>query len=153
MKLIFFLLVFSTQCLAKDIYSECSKDRGQIRSYWICPSLDKVRSGTFCFLKDKYQNEIVYNGCSFGEPGFNEIFFKSCKEHDLCYHHEPVTSGLLKADCDERFLRSMLQTCRKNPQIENCEKVAKVYFRSVQVFGFSGWKCSKEFADYFTFLQ
>jgi len=153
MKFIPFILLFVMPVFSKDIYSECAKDGGQIRSLWSCPSDDKVRTGTFCFLKDNNQNEIVYNGCSSGEPRFNQLFFSSCKAHDLCYHHEPVTSGLQKSDCDEIFFKSMIQTCQRNPQIENCEKVAKVYYRAVQAFGFSGWKCSKQFADYFIFLQ
>lgn len=147
-----FIFLLSLKSFSQDVVSECTKDRGEIKSSWVCPDDDKVRKGTFCFLKDKYQNELVYNGCSGGDPRYNKIFFKSCKSHDLCYHHEPITSGLSKANCDLIFLENMNSRCQLESDVDKCEKMAKIYYRAVQVFGINSWKCSKQFADYFIFL-
>ncbi len=54
-------------------------------SSWIDPSIDQMR--------------------------YNRLFWQAGVLHDNCYHNNPITYGLTREDCDERFIEDLMTSC------------------------------------------
>ncbi len=150
-----FLMVFLgfiSTAMAKDtntfLQKDCAHRGGKMISSWACPSVDWLREGPFCEIKDRNGVSMVFNGCDVNIAGYGEIFYSACVEHDLCYHHEPVTSGRDKFQCDIRLYGDMMAICRQSHSPRRCEFMAHVYYEGVKLGGERSWSCSKVPADY-----
>lgn len=132
-----------------DLHKQCSMAGGTIVHEWVCPNSGSVRTSDFCVISDGQNNHMIFNGCSGSIGNYDKVFFQACVYHDFCYHHEPISHGLNKEDCDQNFLKDMVAICRSE-QIgdSDCESTALWFYRAVKYFGQSAWNCSKEFANY-----
>jgi hypothetical protein len=152
---ILFILLFPLSCLGSTLHqiqlrSFCASKKGELRNEWRCPQTpERIRQGQFCFFKDEKDQLLVTNGCTgaskTGEYG--ALFINACIEHDLCYHHEPIESGLDKIDCDQQFYSRLKTVCRKVDS-KRCLAVAKAFYEAVENKGESSWRCSKEPGQY-----
>jgi len=62
-------------------------------------------------------------------------FERACVVHDKCY----ATCGKTRAECDDEFLRDMLEICARltpNSYWKNhCEGMVYIYYKAVKSFG------------------
>lgn len=128
----------------KQLKEYCSKIGGEIIREWKCPNTLDLRKGEFCRQKNDLGQELVFNGCSAPDGKYKEVFFKACIIHDLCYHHEPVTTGKSKQECDDDFLANMKKVCQQTGGGGSCQFTAQAYYLAVTKGGETAFWCSKE---------
>lgn len=139
----FMLLVSAASGFQVDrlTHSVCREMGGQMVQSVDCPSQDRSRGGHFCKVSEK--PFIFFNGCSIGFDFYKETFFPACMKHDLCYHHEPSSTGLLRRDCDKKFKKEMLEICDSLSEYQSgCRVAAQLYYSTVRVAGNRSWECS-----------
>lgn len=133
----------------KVLNAYCAEVNGVMVKGWNCPSTPERRSGWYCKLKNKKNEDLIFNGCSSASGEFADLFFKACVKHDFCYHSEPGFSGKTKEQCDLELLANTTQIC--NSQTSNtilCHTNAKAYYSAVKLRGAKAWACSKTSAGY-----
>jgi len=130
------------------LVQKCKEMHGQIVNHWTCPYSGDERNDMHCVIRDNESRPMYFNGCSYSYGNYGEVFFQACVYHDLCYHHEPVSSGLKKEDCDSRFYNNMFAICDRRPKDTGCADAARWFYSAVASFGGTPWICSKEKANY-----
>lgn len=123
----------------------CEDLGGQMVDKIVCPENGRVRTGRKCQLAE---NPLVFfNGCSVRFDIFRDTFFSACVAHDLCYHHEPASSGWSRKDCDQRFLDDMKNICKGMASGKGrklCYAAAGTYYGGVRIGGRRSFRCSNE---------
>ena len=127
-----------------QLVSSCIVDGGRIVSSLTCPTSGRERDGYFCKLDDGR----FYNGCTASVAGYGETFFEACKTHDHCYHHEPISTGRSKEECDDQLYIDMLSICESTDESFTCELMAAAFYQAVDKFGDNSWQCSDTLIDY-----
>lgn len=133
-----------------QLQQKCHQLKGEMVSSLACPTSMEQRDGEFCLVAEKTQftakapslDMIFFNGCTAGVADYDAVFFESCYTHDLCYHHEPVTNGKTKTQCDFEFYQNMKQQCENRDDQKRCLIMAKLFFEGVEHFGEQSWNCS-----------
>lgn len=121
----------------------CDFYQGQMVDQIICPTTKVKREGAFCKVNGSNEPLVFFNGCTAGFGNYEDVFFSACLQHDLCYHHEPVTSGKNKAQCDDEFYQQMKNLCLlEKDNSKRCRAAAKVFYKGVKGFGENSWQCS-----------
>lgn len=79
----------------------------------------------------------------------------ACVLHDHCYHHNPVTYGLSREDCDREFKAEMLQICdRRYPPARSrrwhrrCRRAARRMAFAVSIASGRHYRYSNYRAEY-----
>jgi len=156
-KFILLCILFLTSVSAETLSEICQRMNGELLNEWQCPTSGKLRKGLFCRVEDPLKRSLVTNGCTGANFGpikpYASVFLKSCIKHDLCYHHEPTTTGLSKSDCDKNFLIHVTQDCNGVENQKECLEWAQRFYLVVTKFGERSWSCSKEEADYFSLIE
>lgn len=138
-------MVISDDILTKT----CQELNGNIVYNWKCPYSGDLRTQAHCMVLDDESRPMYFNGCSGAIGNYGTIFFQACVYHDLCYHHEPASTGLQREDCDSKFYNNMFEICEKQyPHDSNCKSSARWFYNAVATFGKNAWICSKEKANY-----
>ncbi len=131
------------------LFKACQKLNGNIVYNWICPNSGDQRRHAHCMIHDDETRPMYFNGCSGTVGYYGAIFFQACVYHDLCYHHEPASTGLQREDCDSKFYNNMFEICEKQfPHDSKCKGRARLFYNAVATFGETAWICSKEKANY-----
>ena len=107
-----------------------------------CPSRKGFFWGNYCVVKNKKNQMAYFNGCTGATGKHSSLFFDACIDHDFCYHHEPVSNGVTKKQCDDRLFDDLKSICSENSELKNCLKTAKVFYFLVSKFGKSSYSCS-----------
>lgn len=145
----FIIVMPSYSAPAGFLKKKCHDVGGKMVSQFTCPQSGTTRYNSECIISDVDGNMIFFDGCSGTIGNYDVVFYKACVHHDLCYHHEPSTSGLDKRDCDSQFYWEMRAICKKeranNPA---CIDAARLFYNAVDLFGLSSWTCSKQVANY-----
>jgi len=153
-KILLAVFIFSSLSNAQTLLEQtCREDGGELVNQIRCSNSKKTRQGQFCQLHDKVnKTKMFFNGCTSSVPGFDDLFFKACYYHDHCYHHEPVTSGMSKRDCDQQLKTQLYDVCESigtsMKRGYTCDYVVNVTYYAVKFGGESSWQCSKTKADY-----
>lgn len=144
----------STAYSAESLKAYCALNGGRLLDQWTCPASGKVRTGSYCVLKNDQEQDLVFNGCTGIDGSYGDLFFKACTLHDFCYHHEPVTSGKSKEECDSKFLKDSLATCNtQGDGRKRCKAMAYSFYLAVKAGGSKSWNCSKIPAQHPTLLE
>lgn len=130
----------------------CAEKGGEMVERLTCSESQKKRRGWFCEIEKNKDRHVFFNGCTRSILGFGRIFFHACVRHDMCYHHEPATSGRSRKDCDARFYRDLLAVCDGRKNRFYCQSVAGLFYRGVREFGESSFRCANTEYDYEAFL-
>jgi hypothetical protein len=127
----------------------CNQYNGKVFKGYKCPKSKIPLPIKTCEFKNKTGTKQFFNGCSGPSGGHSTIFFPSCIQHDLCYHHEPISNGYAQSKCDYNFLQGMLKACEKDAlNISRCKKWAKIMYRGVRVIGKPAFHCANYPAEY-----
>lgn len=131
------------------LFARCFALNGYIVNRWTCSSNGEVRLEDSCKILDHKNIPLYFDGCSVSISNYSDFFIDACIRHDLCYHHEPASNGISKANCDRLFLKNMLSLCNRfRPGDSACENMAQSFYSAVYIFGKSSWQCSNVKADY-----
>ena len=144
------ILSFTSQAYAdKQLTDYCVGTGGTVVPEWTCPATGDLKVGEACKQTNSAGQVMYFNGCSAPEGKYKTLFFKACIIHDLCYHHEPQTTGKSKLNCDDQFLVDMKKICKTtNPMSFECGIVAQTFYAAVVNAGESAFMCSKENVPY-----
>jgi len=119
----------------------CHSIGGEIVDGMICPANGDFWHGIRCQISA--DPLVFFNGCSSGVSPYGEVFFSACVNHDLCYHHEPASTGMSRKDCDEEFLENMRNICQMEEENgKGCHWAALAYYGFVRLGGQSSFECS-----------
>lgn len=130
---------------AKDLLSQyCEQLGGQVESGYQCPQSKLKLPWRFCVFTHESGQEQFFDGCTGPAGGHQALFYPACIQHDLCYHHEPATTGRKQRDCDQKFLDQALISCRLSDDISKCERWARVMFAALRGFGAIAFHCANE---------
>lgn len=149
----FATLSFNALAANEQLQTYCQEVGGKTVSRLTCHASLKARKGPFCLIDSGKNAQVFFNGCTKSLFGYGNVFFHACVKHDLCYHHEPATSGLKKSECDNQFYRNMMKICSTQRHQTTCSAMAAVFYRGVQSFGDKSFKCSNNKYDYEAFLR
>ena len=148
----FFLItitLFALAAEANDLLEHfCALEGGDVVNELTCPKSKIPLPWKFCVFKNGQGDRLFFNGCTGPSGGHSALFYPACIQHDHCYHHEPVSNGLSRRDCDERFLVQLSERCELAADQENCLFWARTMFRAVRTGGFAAFNCAKYEADY-----
>ena len=144
------LVLFSSTSFA-SVEEICQEMQGTIKKGFKCPNTSFPLLTKVCFFKNEYQEEHFTDGCTGPSGGHRKLFTKACLKHDLCYHHEPATSGKTQKQCDQEFLSNMLVACEDAKNFKKCERWAKVMYKSLRAFGGLAYRCDN--SEVTTYLQ
>jgi hypothetical protein len=85
------------------------------------------------------------------------LFWPAGQMHDYCYHHEPVTYGNSRSDCDDEFLGNMRGICN-TPRwswLWDWFDLAKCHLAAITMYGFvrseladPAWEATKTLVNY-----
>lgn len=134
----FFFLLTTAQASVEEL---CQEVGGTIQKGYKCPDTSFPLLSKVCFFKNDYGDTHFTDGCTGPSGGHRDLFSKACLKHDLCYHHEPATSGKTQKQCDREFLENMLAACVDAKSYRRCERWAKVMYRTLRVFGGLAYRC------------
>ncbi|MCF8060165.1 MAG: hypothetical protein K9K67_12770 [Bacteriovoracaceae bacterium] len=147
-----FILILSGRIYA-DFESLCHEFGGTLKKGHKCPNTSFPLLTPVCFFKNEYGEEHFTDGCTGPSGGHNDLFLKSCVKHDLCYHHEPLSSGKTQKQCDLEFKDNILRDCLDAPDRSKCERWANVMYKSLRAFGGLAYRCDNDFVkDYYQYL-
>lgn len=128
---------------ALDLLSHyCAQFGGQVESGYQCPQSKLKLPWRFCVFNSPSGQEQFFDGCTGPAGGHQALFYPACIKHDLCYHHEPATSGLEQRDCDQEFLIQARTACGQSANILKCERWAQAMFAALRGFGGLAFHCS-----------
>jgi hypothetical protein len=139
----------SFSAFAGDLLTEfCDRAGGEVVNGLSC-SKRKIRwKSKYCVLKDASDRKMFFNGCSGPSGGHAGLFYPACIKHDLCYHHEPASSGLSKSECDKNFRSDLLELCKDAKNQKYCKTWAKIMYEGVRVGGAKAYSCYNDKAAY-----
>ena len=146
-----FLLIFSVShfSYAGLIEEFCEQQEGQMHKWYKCPKSKLYLRTNTCEFKNSYNEVEFSNGCSGPTGKYGKVFFSSCIEHDLCYHHEPFTNGYSQEHCDKKFYKSLEKACReKAVNIKACLRRAKVFYYALRLAGKPAFHCENTYGRY-----
>lgn len=134
----------------KQLDKYCKKKKGVILKSYTCPKTKLKLPIKTCVYKNKTYDQLFVNGCSGPSGGFSKTFFNACIAHDLCYHHEPSTSGKTQKDCDKKFFNIAVNDCSvfSGKKKNRCRGWAKTMYLSLRVIGVPAFHCADYPADY-----
>lgn len=149
LKIVLMLFVTIRASVAADLLQDhCNKKQGIVVDTFTCPRTKLKLNWNFCLAKTAKDEPIFFDGCTGPSGGHAALFYPACIQHDLCYHHEPLTSGLSQKDCDQQFLKQALASCSQSPNQKSCQKWAHTMFYALRTGGVVAFNCSKSKADY-----
>lgn len=151
MRFIIFLTIFlNSPLIQADLLEDsCFDYEGEIVKKYTCPKSKLPLPIRTCVFINKNGNQQFYNGCSGPSGGHKEIFYSSCIQHDLCYHHEPITNRLTQKECDYQLYENLLENCdNRATNIPKCRKWAKYMYRALRLIGKPAFHCSNELSSY-----
>lgn len=144
------LSIITSSAFAESTLKQyCDEYNGRVVKFYQCPRTKIPLPMATCVFENQRGEEQFFNGCSGPSGGHNNIFFKACIAHDLCYHHEPATSGRSQRSCDLEFLSSAKDSCEleaRNPQ--RCKKWANRMYRALRIIGKPAFLCSNSINEY-----
>ncbi|GEM_PF-2474674 len=147
-----FILTFSFTIQA-DFESLCFDLNGTLEKGHKCPNTSVPLLTKVCFFENEYGESHFTDGCTGPSGGHNKLFLKSCVKHDLCYHHEPMSSGKTQKQCDIEFRDNIFKACLEAPDRSKCEKWARLMYKSLRAFGSLAYRCDNKFvSDYYQYL-
>ena len=86
---------------------------------------------------------------------YEEIFWQAGVDHDHCYHANPSTYGLNKADCDDRFIADLEALCVSHDGLgvewfhnDVCHTYAAIMYGAVRSGGEESWAAYDTAAAY-----
>lgn len=126
----------------------CDKYAGEVRFGFTCPKSKIPLPLNMCTFKNQYGEKQFFDGCTGPTGGFKELFYPACITHDLCYHHEPASSGKTQEYCDQLFYELMQESCQKTPQKKKCLRWAKSLFNIVRKIGKAAYHCENIVGPY-----
>lgn len=128
----------------------CQEKKGIIVKSFTCPKTKLKLPIKTCIYKNKSYDQLFVNGCSGPSGDFGKTFFNACIAHDLCYHHEPSTSGLNQKSCDKVFLNIAVNDCSMYTGEKNkdCRGWARAMYLSLRVIGAPAFHCADYPANY-----
>lgn len=142
-------ILFSSPLFAGEILGQyCDDLGGVVVDKFQCPKSKLVLRWDFCIAKNREGKQIFFDGCTGPSGGHKELFYPACIMHDFCYHHEPLTSGLSRRDCDLGFLKNALTLCQGAENINKCQSWARIMFKGLRGAGGIAFNCSKTKALY-----
>lgn len=115
---------------------------------YACPKSGLVIRWDFCVAQSPKGETLFTDGCTGPSGGHSELFYPACIKHDFCYHHEPVTSGKTRKDCDQEFLAETLKLCNQSENPQKCEVWAYSMYSALRGFGELAFNCAEYPADY-----
>ena len=142
----------SFSILASDQLEQfCDKMKGDIVRSFTCPKSKLKLAIKTCIYQNNSYDKLFVNGCSGPTGGFKKDFFRACIAHDLCYHHEPSTSGRSQKSCDQTFLNIALVKCSRysGEKSKDCKRWANSMYYSLRVIGRPAFHCADYPADYY----
>jgi hypothetical protein len=144
-----FICFFLFQAKASDLLTRhCQEIGGQMHDSYTCPKSGLTIRWDFCVSKSSQGITLFTDGCTGPSGGHTELFYPACIQHDYCYHHEPVTSGMNRRDCDQEFLQTTLKLCQQSENPNVCEMWAYSMYSALRGFGELAFNCAKYPADY-----
>lgn len=141
------IILFSLSTHAKDVEESqdftvlCEKLGGHLDKGFKCPNTSFPLLSHVCFFKNTFGEEHFTDGCTGPSGGHNSLFLESCVKHDLCYHHEPASTGKSRKECDDEFFNNLMDKCRIANDSEKCERWARTMVKALRVFGGLAYKC------------
>ncbi len=144
----FFLLCFSLNTLSGELEKYCNEFEGDVFKSYRCPKSGITLSFGFCVFKNHEGITQFFDGCTGPKSEFHSLFYPHCIQHDLCYHHEPITNGLSQKDCDLKFKEDLLNSCQAISKKKKCESLAKTMYTAVRAFGKLAFNCAEYKAHY-----
>lgn len=152
MKFILLLTFLSGSLFASDFEKKCSELGGTLKKGHKCPDTSFPLLTNVCFFENSYGDKHFTDGCTGPSGGHRDLFLPACIKHDLCYHHEPATSGKTQKQCDGEFLENLLTACEDAKSFKRCERWAKTMYRALRVFGGLAYRCeNSEVTDYWQY--
>lgn len=145
------VLLFSFTAFADSsglLKSYCKEFNGKVQKSYTCPKSKLKLNFGFCVFENEQGIEQFFDGCTGPDGGHTDLFYPHCIRHDLCYHHEPVTNGLSRKDCDREFRDNLLDSCHRSKDVRKCQRWAKVMYGALRVFGNIAFNCAKYEASY-----
>lgn len=143
------LISLSGIASAEDLLQRhCNERKGRVVDTFTCPRTKLKLNWNFCLAKTAKDEPIFFDGCTGPSGGHAALFYPACIQHDLCYHHEPLTTGLSQKECDQKFLKQALASCSKAQNQKSCQKWARTMFYALRTGGVVAFNCSKSKADY-----
>ena len=143
-----FLFLMLSSLNASELEKYCYQYGGEVVSSYTCPKSKLKLPFDFCVYKNKEGITQFFDGCTGPKNEFTKYFYPHCIAHDLCYHHEPVSSGLSQKDCDTKFKKGMLQECEGVKNSKKCKTWAKTMYSAVRALGKLAFHCADYKADY-----
>jgi hypothetical protein len=144
MKFLLLAYLFNLSPLAysnDDLQSFCQKQEGVIVKGHSCPVTSFPIVTPACLFKNKYSESHFTDGCTGPTGGHRSLFMKSCVKHDLCYHHEPASTGKTQKECDLDFMHNLLDACRSADNYSKCIRWATTMYQSVALVGKFAYRC------------
>lgn len=135
------LFIYFTNPSYASLSEACTELNGELRKGFKCPRTSFPLLTPVCFFKNDHGDLHFTDGCTGPSGGHNELFTPSCIKHDLCYHHEPATTGKTQKQCDVEFLENLTSSCEKAENPKKCLKWSKIMFNSVRGFGRLAYNC------------
>lgn len=143
------LLFVASNSYGEDLLkSYCDKAQGEVVKGFKCPKNRLKLPWNFCISQDRLGRTLFFDGCTGPAGDYKALFFPACIAHDNCYHHEPNSNGISKAQCDQKFLTDMTESCKEAEDSEKCVSWAKTMYRAVDTFGELAFNCAKYEAEY-----
>ncbi len=151
MKISFYFFALVSIFIATTSYSfdsleaACTSYQGQIHTEYQCPKSRLKLPWNFCVFHNTDGIEQFFDGCTGPASDFRPALTPACIQHDLCYHHEPSTSGKTQEECDKEFQSAALEACENiidNEIKEKCLKWSKTMYISVRAFGAIAYHCA-----------
>ncbi len=127
----------------------CAQLGGHVEQGFKCPKTFFRSPAKVCYFDNSYGETLFTDGCTGPTGGHKDLFLPACVQHDLCYHHEPLTSGKTRRQCDDEFLEDLETACIKADNEKRCRRWAKTMVATLRPFGGLAYKCEdKEVREY-----
>ena len=136
-----------------DLETFCQIKDGEIKEKFKCPKTSFPLLTPVCHFSNSSGQTHFTDGCTGPTGGHRDLFLKSCIAHDLCYHHEPSSSGKTQKDCDLEFRSNLLKACSSAENYEACEKWAKTMYSALRIFGSLAYRCDDSSVTDYTFSR
>lgn len=86
---------------------------------------------------------------------YEEVLWQAGVDHDHCYHSNPISYGLSKSDCDERFIADLEALCMNQSSLgepwfhnEVCRKYSALMYGAVRAGGQGAWAAFDTLVSY-----
>ncbi len=146
MKIILLLFAYNSLSYAGDnlLFKYCKKYNGELHEKFTCPKTQLTFSFGFCVFHNNDNIKQFFDGCTGPSGGFEERFYPHCIKHDLCYHHEPISNGKKKSQCDREFHDGLLSSCSdlEGKRFKSCQRWSGTLYNAVRFFGRLAFNCA-----------